>query len=491
MSVRELLAFSENQQQAVIGHCLQHPAIWDILQEFNVNDKWLSSGALSDVYNKLAAFKAEYSRLPLSIDEIVDYVSDELLKGAIKRTLAKCVESRKKHPWDTLEKKIVGWAKSRLIFTATKEIAQKYDEGKHEEAMVLVQKSAVELQRIESVAGLEPDGFVSAAERIKDEAMGREEDEKRTIKYSIPYLQDVTGGILPTEVVLWGATSGAGKTEAGKIQVAYSARTLQEPVHYFALEAEPLEIERRIKYGMMGRRYREAHAGIPQGLISYKNWRQNRLNTEFAPYEKEVEAEFSKDYKTLNTYYRKRGDFGIAQLERELWKLKGQSRLAVIDHIHFLDLDGTNEVKELSDLIKKIRQMSAVLGFPIIMIAHITEKGVKHNELIPRKEDFYSASNLFKTSTTAIMMAPCRGLVSSDSRSFGIPTFMRVVKGRIDNAMQHFPGISFFNTYTSDYSDFYSVGKLDKGNKKWVALKGDLPSWVDIEHNICDVSDIE
>jgi hypothetical protein len=491
MPTQELLAFSEEQQQAVVGHLLQHPKIWDSLSIFGINEKWLKEGALTDFWHHLESFKKQYNRLPQSANEIVDFVLDPQLKGAAQRTIAKCVEAKKKHSWDVLERKLVGWAKSRLIFTSTEELAKKYNAGLHEEAYQILQQNAIELQKIDSIAGLEPDGFVSAAIRIKGEAIRREDDAKNSVPYSIPYLQDATHGMLPTEVILLGATSGAGKTEAAKIQAAFTAKTLKEPVHYFALEAEPDEIERRIKYGIMGRQYKEDHTAIPVGLISYANYRKNRIVAELGPYEQMAEEEFEKNYSTLYTYYRKRGDFGKDELVREMWKLKGTSRLIIVDHIHFMDLDGNNETKEMTELIKAIRDMSGILETPIMLVAHITEKGVRHQELIPRKEDFYGASNLFKVSTTAIMMSPARGLASSDSRTFGVPTFMKIVKGRLDNSLQYYPGISFFNTYTSDYTPYYSVGQMTNGNRKWVSLKGELPNWVNIEANCCDVNDIE
>jgi hypothetical protein len=68
---------------------------------------------------------------------------------------------------------------------------------------------------------------------------------------------------------------------------------------------------------------------------------------------------------------------------------------------------------------------------------------------------------------------------------------MRVVKGRLENSQQYFPGICFFNTYLSDYTEYYSVGRLEKGNRKWSSIKGDLPIWVDMDRNITDVSDVE
>jgi hypothetical protein len=32
---------------------------------------------------------------------------------------------------------------------------------------------------------------------------------------------------------------------------------------------------------------------------------------------------------------------------------------------------------------------------------------------------------------------------------------------------------------------------MEKGNKKWKAIKGELPSWVNIEKCVTDVNDIE
>lgn len=489
MSEKELLVFSENQQHAIIGHALQQPQVWDLLREFGVDEKWLVSNSLADTWKSIKTFQDDFDRYPLSKDELVDSVTDSTLQGAIGRSLEKCVQEKKKHPWDALEKKLVEWAKSRAIFVGTMEIAVAYNAGKHADAYRILQEKAIQLEKIEAMAGLEPDSFVSSAERMVKEEERRINDSSNIVPYGIPFLQDSLGGMLPTDVVLWGATSGAGKTEAAKIQAEHAASS-GLPVHYFALEAEPEEIERRIKYGIVGAWYKNDHPGTPEGMICYKNFRLNRLNEEFSPYKKRLEEEYSK-YKTLNTYYRKRGDFGLKEMDREIYKLKGRSKLVIIDHIHFMDMETDNEVREMSDLIKRIRQISGSLEIPIICVAHINKQGNRDMGLVPRKEDFYGAGNLFKTATTAIMMSPAYGLVSADSRVAGKPTFFRIVKCRIDGSLLGYTGVSYFNTWTSNYTPYYSVGRLERGDKKWKSLKGDLPYWVNIEKNIVDVSDIE
>ena len=490
MSSEEVIAFSENQQSAVIGHALAKPAIWDILYEFGINDKWLISPVLVDTWKHIADFKNDFNKYPVSVEELVDSVKDELLKAALKRSVLNCLEARKRHSWDTLEQKLVTWAKSRTVFVGVKEIAMKYNEGKHEEAYELFQKHSLQIEKIDAIAGTEPDGFISSADRVKDEERERKVDTSNIITYSVPYLQDALGGTLPTDVVLVGATSGAGKTEWGKIQAAHIAEQ-GHPAHYFALEAEPYEIERRIKYGMLGSWYKEDHPVTPEGMICYKNFRFNRLENEFASYQQRCNDEFNKKYKTLYTYYRKRGDFGLKELDREMFKLKGKSKAIILDHIHFVDLESDNETREMSELIKRIRQIAGSLEIPVYCIAHINKAANRNDGLIPKKEDFYGAGNLFKTATTAIMMAPCHGMVSCDSRAQGKPTFMRIVKCRVDGSVLYNPAISFFNTWTSNYTPYYSAGRLYKGDRQWKSLKGDLPYWVDIEKHIVDINDIE
>jgi replicative DNA helicase len=491
MSSIEQISFSEVQQQAVIGNALQYPEVWNKLHDFGITDKWLTSASLADAYKKLHEFKATYGRMPYSLDEILESIKDDLIRGATQRALTKCVEAKKLHPWDTLEKKLSQWAKSRLIFTIGKEIAQKYNDGQHEEAEELWQRNAIELKRIDAVCGIKSDCFISSAERVLTEDISRYEDAKNIIPYSgCTFLQDSLKGILPTDVVLLGATSGSGKTEMAKMIAGEVAKEKKFPVHYLALEAEDQEIERRIKYGMMAAWYKEKHPTVPKGMISYSNWRHSLLRAELDVYKEQADRQYKIDYSTLHTYYRAQRDFGIEDFDREMYNLKGKSKLIVLDHIHFVDLDARNEVGALSELIKRVRQTAQVLKIPVICIAHLKKSG-RSQGLVPEQEDFHGASNLFKTATTGIMMSKAEGMVTADSRAVGSPTFIKTVKSRLDGSLLFYTGMIFFNTFTNTYSPYYSVGKLSKNGQKWQSIKGDLPFWANASRNITDISDIE
>jgi hypothetical protein len=492
MGQEDLLAFSEVQQYAILGHALQNYEIWDTLKGFGINDKWVG-GALSELWKVVDNFKVTFNRNPKTTEECVSSVKDELIQGAIKRGLTKCLEEKEKYPWDGLEKKLTQYAKSRLIYVTGQAVSVAWNEGRHGEAEKLWQDAALQLQKIELIRGVEVDGFRSAADRVREELDFREADSKKTIDYALSFAQDATLGMLPTDVTLIGATSGAGKTELAKIQAAYTAEQGKQ-VHVFALEAEQYEIERRIKYGLLSRWYRDEKKQkgipIPKGMITYKNWRHNKLETELSQYEERVNEEFNKKYKTLNTYYRKANEFTIEDLDNKVLKLKGTSSLIILDHIHFFDLQSENENREMKLLIKKIKKLADSLEIPIFTIAHINKQN-KNLGLVPNKEDFMGSSDLFKVVTQCLLLAPARNAIVTDTRGKGKPTFVRFGKSRIDGSIIFDVGICFYDIYTGTYTPYYSVGRLEKGDRKWKSLKTDLPAWVDPQKNIVDISDIE
>jgi hypothetical protein len=463
-----------------------------MLHEVGFTAAWITSPPVAEAYKKLVDFKNHFKRTPYSLEELLESIKDDLIKGATQRALTKCIESKKHHPWDVLEKKLADWAKARTIFVGIKELNEKFNSSNYTEAFELWQKNALALQRIDAVTGMGADCFRSVADSILEEEAERDEDAKWSVPYAgCTFLQDSLGMILPTDVILLGATSGAGKTEMAKLIASEVAREKKFPVHYFALEAEPNEIARRLKYGYIAQWYKDDHPeGVPRGMISYKRWRQNFLKKELDPYRDRANKLFKEEYSTLHAYYRSRTDFDMEDFDRAVYALKGKSRLIVLDHIHFVDLDARNEVAELSALIKRVRQTAQVLKIPVICVAHLKKSG-RSQGLVPEMEDFHGASNLFKTATTGIMMSKVEGVTSADSRAVGSPTLIKAVKSRLDGGLLYYTGMTFFHTYTNTYSPYYSVGKLSKNGQKWESLKGELPYWVNLERNITDISNIE
>jgi replicative DNA helicase len=490
MNPNEPIAFSEAQQSAILGHGILRPDIFSALEDLDVDKNWFRAPSMGEFWEHVVAFRRNNNRYPITWEEVVDSIKDDdLYRKAATRSGDFCTEQATNYQWDILENKLVQWAKARVIINRVKEISQKYVEGKVDEAYHMFTDGTIELQKVDSSMGLTQDTFISSALRVKLEEKERLAEHEKILPYGIDYLNDCLRGILPSDVVLLGAGTGIGKTEAAKICAAKVAKERKLDVHYFALEAENNEIERRIKYGMMGRWYREEHDNIPAGMISYANWRYNRLECELGPYKQRAEEEFKKDYSTLHTYYAVKGSFGIRDLEREIYKLKGKSSLVVLDHLHYIDL-GENENQDMTKVVKSIKYMASSLSIPFILVAHIKKEDKRRGkELVPDLDAFHGTSNIVKICTQAIMLAPAWNFVSADTRTQGLPTFIRAVKVRVDGSAIHHTGLCFFDTYTNQYTPYYGVGKLDQMGNKWKPAEK-YPFWASSERLITDCSEI-
>lgn len=486
----QTIVFSEHQQAAILGHGILRPDIFSALEDIQVDKNWFESPPQGELWEYVLAFHRTNKRYPITWEEVVDSIKDDdLHKRAANKVAAICTEQATNYQWDILEKKIVEWAKARVILNRLHEIATKYNEGKITDAYNLFNDGTVELQKVDSTMGLTQDTFISSALRVKLEEQERLSEHERILPYGIDYLNDCLRGILPSDVVLLGAGTGIGKTEAAKICAAKVAKERKLDVHYFALEAENNEIERRIKYGMMGKWYREDHTNIPPGMISYANWRYNRLENELSPYKQRAEEEFKKDYETLHTYYAVKGTFGIRDLEREIYKLKGKSSLVVLDHLHYIDL-GKDENQEMTKVVKGIKYMASQLSIPFILVAHVKKEDKRRGQvLVPDLDAFHGTSNIVKICTQAIMLAPAWNFVSADPRVVGLPTFIRAVKVRVDGSAMHYTGLCFFDTYTNQYTPYYGIGRLDPMGNKWKPAEK-YPYWANSQRLITDCSEI-
>ena len=179
----------------------------------------------------------------------------------------------------------------------------------------------------------------------------------------------------------------------------------------------------------------------------------------------------------LKTYYRVQGDFGAEDLEREVYAVRNDADLIVVDHLHYMDLDDDeNENRAMKLLVKKLRDLALVVGIPIVVVAHL-RKGTGR-PLIPSLEDFHGSSDIVKIATTAILFGPAREVVSSDSRTTGGATFMHVAKCRVDGSRTGEVGLAFFDYEQGRYRDAYAIGRMNGSCTNWTALTGgSKPHW--------------
>jgi replicative DNA helicase len=90
-------------------------------------------------------------------------------------------------------------------------------------------------------------GFEKSSTRLDGERSERRRLGARALPYHHAFLDDYLRCIMPNDLILLGAETGAGKTELARHIGAANARNGKR-VYYFALEAEDKEIERRTKY---------------------------------------------------------------------------------------------------------------------------------------------------------------------------------------------------------------------------------------------------
>lgn len=475
----EAIAFSSDQQAAILGHCFRDPMAWEQLNSMGATKEWLVDPSLAALFTHLESFKERYHRMPRAA-ELLQYVKNKEEHDAVeavKRTLQRCAETSKQNGLDVLLRKLADWAMARVIVKRTKELNAKFNAGKHDEAVRIMIDAGTELRRLGVTSGVSPDKVDASVNRFKIEKERRLLDAKSTLSFGVQFLDEAFRKILPNDLILVGAQSGAGKTELAKIIAQHNARAGKQ-VYGFFLEAEEGEVERRIKFGMLAERWRAANPHAEKGLVNYADWRLGELEQLLAPWEAEVEQEFTEHYGTLHTYYRMTTDFGIRELEREILAIKDTAELIILDHIHYVDLDGDDRVENaaMKRLVKKLRHLSLALNIPIICVAHLNKAA--EASLVPGQKDYHGSSDIVKIATKAIMLARASGVSTTDSNATDSPTFVRIVKTRIDSGglLTH-TALCFFDVETSSYRPDYALGKLNLNATKWKPLEERWPRW--------------
>jgi replicative DNA helicase len=489
----EKLIFSESQQQATLAHALYRGELFDVLDQFGVNKEWFATETLAAFYGHIQNFRKAYKRPPSTWQELTDSIKDvDVIKNQAVKVAEKCEAALLQYQWDVLEVQLTEWSKGATVFAQVKQIAEDYNNGKLERAVENFHKTSQQIERIDSLVNGEQNRFESAAVRVIGEEDRRNKELERILPFNIKYLNDCLKGIMPSDVILYSAGTGMGKTEAAKGQAAFIAKTKQVPVHYFALEAAPDEIERRIKFGMMGQWFREDNDNgqIPKGMITFANFMHCRLDNEFAPYKQRADDQFKKDYKHLYTYYSNEKLFTQADLEKKIFEIKNEAALIVLDHLHYMDL-GENENREMSGLVKGIRAINQTFQIPFILVCHIKKSDKKAGGLVPDLDDIYGSGSISKVCTQAVMFSKAYGYMSPDKRSIGVPTFIRTPKVRIDGSATLYTGVCFFDYYTSGYTPYYGLGRLNRRCDKWEPAFQDWPFWVDHDSLIKDSSPVD
>ncbi|MBA3353979.1 MAG: AAA family ATPase [Blastocatellia bacterium] len=478
------LSKSEPQQTGLMGYVITDAKVYETVKTTMAvagNFGWLLPHHTM-IWNAIEAYHKEFEDRHPTVAEIES--SDEVLRhdrkmqDRLKHEIKKAVDARVDFGYLALESDLREWQRDVVVEKALREIVQLHNANDGEAARKCLISAGV---RLETLSNGLTDKFRAAPDVMKTENAERLEQASRRISYGISYLDEALGGIAPNDVILIGAKSGVGKTElATRIALANAERTKlnlhPKRVAFFALEAEPAEIERRIKYSLLIKAYYDKYPDErrwekDEALLSYKAWRLGIAQSVFGEFEDEVQARCDVTLPYLQTYYRQYGDFGIEELEKGIVKVAKNADLIILDHLHFMDLPSDNENAAYKDIVKRIRHLALQFGKPIIVIAHLRKSGPpnRYNPIMPNLDDFHGSSDIVKIATAAILLGNAKNHVKPCLETYQgyNPTFIRIAKSRIDGSLVHGTGVAYYDFIKRAYKKEYSFGTLINGDTEW------------------------
>jgi hypothetical protein len=309
--------------------------------------------------------------------------------------------------------------------------------------------------------------------RIVGELTERIENARKALSYHHAFLDDVLRAILPNDLVLIGAPTGLGKTDLA-VNIAATNSMLGRHVHYFALEAEPRELERRTKFAMLSNLAHSCN-GLDTSGLNYADWLLGRCEDICEQFNAQVERVIERKLGTFWTYYRGQV-FGAKDLQQKILDIHKGTDLIVIDHLHYIDIEADEqETRAVGDVVKTIRDVSLRVGKPVILIAHLRKREQGSRRLVTTLDDFHGSSNIVKICTQAITIERCH--VVDPPKWYLAPTFMAVLKDRRAGAPP-FVAVTNFDRRKKTYEPTYTLGKLTKGGSEWQQLElNDKPGW--------------
>lgn len=319
--------------------------------------------------------------------------------------------------------------------------------------------------------------FKSSADRVKDERDSRLVNAEHALPYHHAFLDDYLRCIMPHDLILIGAATGVGKTELAR-SIAASTAATGKHVHYFALEAEPYEIERRTKFAVLSGMVARRGIRIPGGM-NYADWYCGRLEQHLREIDDEADAQVSDRYKTLHTYYRG-SKFDHDDIRRLFLAINTQTDLIVLDHLHYVDIEDENENRGFKRTMKMIHDVSIGIGKPVILVVHLRKRDQsRRKDLVPTIDDVHGSSDIGKICTRAVILAPApkSSIEECPVRDGQYGTFFSIPKDRVSGAC-HQLALCEFDWRSKTYGDTYTLGRASRNGEKFEPLgMGDAPAW--------------
>lgn len=299
----------------------------------------------------------------------------------------------------------------------------------------------------------------------------RKNRRKNLLTFGNDFLDDALKGILPNDLILIGAGSGAGKTELS-CNIAKANIEKGKRVHFIALEAELYEIERRIKYQLFAKAFFD-DISRPDVNIAFDEWMLGDFIESCEKYEAIAAKEFMNNYENQFTYY-KQENFTPTDFIEKVLIAHQETDLIILDHVHYFDFDDDNENRAIKEIAKTARSLTLEYGKPIILVSHLRKRDRGTQDMCPGLEEFHGSSDLYKIATKAITIAP-----GGWDPGGKYETFFRIVKNRFGGSVVRYLASCNYIISEGRYEKGYRLGEANqKRDEEFRDIEGNLhPKW--------------
>jgi replicative DNA helicase len=312
-----------------------------------------------------------------------------------------------------------------------------------------------------------------SSEREQERKARRKEMAGRGIPTGIDFLDDRLRSIHPTDLILVGAETGAGKTTLGTI-LARIAASSDRRATFFALEAYDNEIEDRLIFRELSQlAWTEKHPA--RFGLNFADWLDGKCDAITEAFYDRARTWFDAYAGNMRTFYR--GDkFTADDIIRELLAEQERTDLFVFDHVHYVDHDDPSELRALKEITKALRFVSLSAETPVIAVAHLRKRQGNERKAspVPSKDDFHGSSDLTKIATRAILISPAREIDRGPDLA---ATYFRIAKDRL-NGEDNLVAVLDFNRREIEYHGGYFLYRM-VGSKLEPIEMVDKPWWAE------------
>ena len=222
-------------------------------------------------------------------------------------------------------------------------------------------------------------------------------------KFGVPYLDKKVSGILPNDLILLGARSGAGKSSLAQMVASYNSK---QGVNVSLISLENFEHDDFITKAYYS--YLRQTGNYNLGIREF----MGGIGTHFDPdmqvlmqAQKDAEKFFENIYLTT----RKKG-FDLEQLKETMVRdvIENDCKIIILDHIDYIYKKDPrdNDITHITEIIRTIRDLQDEANVAVLAISHLRKPYGKDIPKIPSLDEFIGSSNKVKESSMVVMFAP-------------------------------------------------------------------------------------